>query len=67
MTYQNEGLEALITNNLVAEVTRGHVTRKLGVLGVIWGQNQKIFKPGQIIYQNEALGALITQVLSEVT
>ena len=24
--------------------------------GVIWGQNQKIFKAGQIIYQNGALG-----------
>ena len=40
----------------------------LGVFGVIWGQNPKIFKPRQIIYQNESLGALITKkVVSEVT
>ena len=31
----------------------------LGVFGVIWGQNPKIFKPRQIIYQNEALGPVI--------
>ena len=27
--------------------------------GVIWGQNPKIFKPGQIIYQNGALGLVV--------
>ena len=31
----------------------------LGVFGVIWGQNSKIFKPRQIIHQNEALGPVI--------
>ena len=31
----------------------------MGVFGVIWGQITKMFKPGQIIYQNEALGPLI--------
>ena len=44
--------------------SRGHPRSpdpKLGVFGVIWGQNPKIFKPRQIIYQNEALGALITK------
>ena len=33
----------------------------LGVLGVTWGQNTKNYKPGQVIYQNEALGALMTK------
>ena len=28
------------------------------VFGVIWGQNANIFKPRQIIYQNEALGPM---------
>ena len=31
----------------------------LGVFGVIWGKNSKIFKPRQIIHQNEALGPVI--------
>ena len=31
----------------------------LEVFGVIWGQNPNIFKPRQIIYQNEALGPVI--------
>ena len=31
----------------------------LGVFGVIWGKNPNIFKPRQIIYQNEALGPVI--------
>ena len=31
--------------------------------GGIWGQNPKIFKPGQIIYQNEALAHLITKMI----
>ena len=30
----------------------------MGVFGVIGGQNPKIFKPRQVIYQNGALGAL---------
>ena len=30
----------------------------LGVFGVIWGQNSNIFKPRQIIHQNEALGSV---------
>ena len=30
------------------------------VLGVIWDQNPKIFKPRQIIYQNEALCLVVT-------
>ena len=46
---------------LVSEVTRGHPTKYQGVLGVILGQNQKIFKPRLIIYQNEALASLITE------
>ena len=25
------------------------------VFGVVWGQNKKLFKPGQFIYQNQAL------------
>ena len=33
----------------------------MGVFGVIWGQITKKFKPGQIIYQNEALGPVITK------
>ena len=33
----------------------------LGSLEGIWGQNPTIFKPRPIIYQNEALGALITK------
>ena len=45
------------------EVTRGHPTPNQWVFGVIWGQNPKIFKPRQIIYQNEGLGALITKKL----
>ena len=32
---------------------------KFGVFGVIWGQNQKIFKPRKIIYQNDALDPVI--------
>ena len=44
---------------MVFEVIRGHPTPKLGVFGVIWGQNSNIFKPSQIIYQNEALGPVI--------
>ena len=31
----------------------------LEVFGVIWGQNPNIFKPRQIIHQNEALGPVI--------
>ena len=31
----------------------------MGVFGVIWGQNPNIFKPRQIIYQNEVLGPVI--------
>ena len=31
----------------------------LGVFGVIWDQNQNIYKARQIIYQNEALGPVI--------
>ena len=38
----------------------------LGVFGDIWGQNPKIFKQGQIIYQNEALDPEVTKVLFEV-
>ena len=38
---------------------QGHPPPKLGVFGVIWVQNSKFFKPGQIIYQNEALGPSI--------
>ena len=34
---------------------------RLGVFVVIWGQNSKIFKPRQFVYQNEALGHLITK------
>ena len=34
---------------------------KLGVFGVIWGQTSKIFKQGQIIYENEALEPEITK------
>ena len=30
----------------------------MALSGVILGKNPKIFKPRQIIYQNEALGAL---------
>ena len=45
---------------MVSEVTRGHPTPNQGLFGVIWGKNPNIFKPRQIIYQNEALGALIT-------
>ena len=41
---------------MVFEVIRDHLTPKLGVFGVIWGQNPNIFKPRQIIYQNEPLG-----------
>ena len=33
----------------------------LRVFGVIWGQITKMFKPGQIIYQNEALHPMITK------
>ena len=33
----------------------------LGVFGVIGGQNAKISEPRQIIYQNEALGHVITK------
>ena len=36
---------------------------RLGVFGVIWGQNSNIFKPRQFIYQNEALGHVITNKL----
>ena len=32
---------------------------KLGLFAVFWGQNLKICKPGQIIYQNEALGLVV--------
>ena len=32
-----------------------------GGIRFIWGQNPKIFKPRQNIYQNEALDALITK------
>ena len=37
---------------------------KLGVFGVIWGQTSKIFKQGQIIYENEALEPEITKSFS---
>ena len=32
-----------------------------GVFGVVWGQNLKVFRPRQIMYQNEALGPVITK------
>ena len=32
---------------------------KLGVFEVFWGQKLTIFKPGQMIYQNEALAPLV--------
>ena len=32
------------------EAQRAHLTPKLRVFGVIWGQNPNIFKPRQIIY-----------------
>ena len=32
-----------------------------GVFGVVWGQNLKVFKPRQIMHQNEALGPVITK------
>ena len=35
-----------------------------GVFGVIRGQNSNIFKPRQFIYQNEALGHVITKKCS---
>ena len=35
----------------------------LRVFGVIWGQNPNIFKPRQIIYQNEAFGPVIKKKL----
>ena len=44
---------------MVFEVIRGHPTTKLGVFGVIWGNNSKFFKPGQTIYQNEAFDPVI--------
>ena len=44
---------------MVFEVIRGHQTPKLGVFGVIWGQNPNIFKARQIIYQNAALDPVI--------
>ena len=44
---------------MVFEVIQGHLILKLGVFGVIWGQNSNIFKPRQIIHQNEALGPVI--------
>ena len=37
------------------------MTPTSGVFGVIWSQNLKIFKPRQIIHQNEALGLVITK------
>ena len=46
---------------MVPEVTRGHPTPNQGLFGVIWGQNSKLFKPRQIIYQNEAIGTMITK------
>ena len=36
---------------------------KLGVFGVISGQNPEIFKPGQIIYQNDAPAHVITKII----
>ena len=45
--------------NVVFEVSWGHPTPNLGVFGVISGQNPKIFKPWQTIYQNEALRSVI--------
>ena len=44
---------------MVFEVIRGHLTTKLGVFGVIWGQNSKFLRPGQTINQNEALSPVI--------
>ena len=35
----------------------------LGSFGFIWGQNSNIFKPRRFIYQNEALGHVITNKL----
>ena len=46
---------------MVFQVIQSHLTPKLGVFGVIWGQNSNIFKPRQIIYQNEAFGPVITK------
>ena len=34
---------------------------KLGVFDVFWGQKLKIFKPGLMIYQNEALAPLVNK------
>ena len=48
---------------MLFEVIRGHLTPKLGGFGVIWGQNSKIFKPRQIIHQNEALDLVIKKNL----
>ena len=42
---------------------QGHLTQNWGVFGVIWGQNSNIFKPRQLIYQNQALGDVITKKL----
>ena len=44
---------------MVFEVIRGHSIPKLGVFGVIGGQNSKFFKPGQTICKSEALGPVI--------
>ena len=50
---------------MVFEVIRSHLTKKLGVFGVIWGQNPNILNPRQIIYQNEALDSV--KVIPDVT
>ena len=51
----------LLIPSLRKTAFRGHPTSKLGVFGVIWGQITKMFKPEQIIYQNEAFGLVITK------
>ena len=51
----------MITKQIISEVTRGHFTPNHGLFTVIFGQRQKIFKPGKITDQNEALGRVVTK------
>ena len=39
----------------------GSLDPKLGIFGVIWGQNMNIFEPTHILYENEALAQGITK------
>ena len=57
MIYQKEALDLQITKKSFSrsfEVTRAQI-------GVIWGQNEKIFQHRALVYENEGLWALIPE------